>query len=217
MLRAGVVLGEEQLLPIGDDGSQSAGQGQGSFQGVRQTGADVRAYHQAVHNHLNGVLFVFFQLYVLAEVIKVPVNPHPHIAGTARAVQLLDVLALAAPHNRRQNLDAGLFRQLHYPVHHLVHRLLGDLSPADGAVGNAYPGVQQAKVVVNFGDGAHSGTRVLGGGLLIDGDGGGEALNIVHIRLFHLSQELAGIGGKAFHIAPLAVGVKGVEGQGGFP
>ena len=40
---------------------------------------------------------------------------------------------------------------------------------------------------------------------------------MVHIRLFHHRQELPGIGGQRLHIAPLALGVKGVKGQGRFP
>ena len=38
----------------------------------------------------------------------------------------------------------------------------------------------------------------------------------VHIGLVHLAQELAGVGGKRFHVAALALGVDGVEGQSGF-
>ncbi len=55
------------------------------------------------------------------------------------------------------------------------------------------------------------------GAFLVDGDGRGEPLDVVHIRFLHLAQELAGVGGERFHVAPLAFGKDGVESQGGFP
>ena len=39
---------------------------------------------------------------------------------------------------------------------------------------------------------------------------------MVHIRLLHQFQELAGIGRQAFDIAALAFGIDGVEGERGF-
>ena len=71
-------------------------------------------------------------------------------------------------------------------------------------------------IVIDFGDGADGGARILGGGLLLDGNGRRQALDMVHIRLPHQLQELAGIGGEAFDIAALALGIDGVEGQRGF-
>src|SRR5207244_6781555 len=38
-------------------------------------------------------------------------------------------------------------------------------------------------------------------------------LDEVHVGLLHLPQELPGVGGQALDVAPLALGVDGVEGQ----
>src|SRR5207247_2933129 len=35
----------------------------------------------------------------------------------------------------------------------------------------------------------------------------------LHVRLLHLLQELPGVGGEALHVASLALGVEGVEGE----
>ena len=51
---------------------------------------------------------------------------------------------------------------------------------------------------------------------MLDGDGRAEATDIVYPWLLHLSQELAGVGRKALHVAPLPFGIQGIEGQGGF-
>ena len=69
---------------------------------------------------------------------------------------------------------------------------------------------------MDLGHSAHRGPGVAVGGFLVDGNGGRKPLDVVHIRLFHLAQEHAGIAGKTFHIAALAVRVNGVEREAGF-
>ena len=55
------------------------------------------------------------------------------------------------------------------------------------------------------------------GGLLFDGDGGAQAVDRIDVGPLHLVEKLARVGGKRLHIAALAFGVDGVEGQRGFP
>ena len=74
---------------------------------------------------------------------------------------------------------------------------------------------EQAQVVVDLGDRAHGGARVLAGGLLLDRDRRRKPLEQVHVRLVHLPEELAGVGGQRLHVAALPLGVEGVKGQGG--
>src|SRR5207302_7083570 len=62
-------------------------------------------------------------------------------------------------------------------------------------------------------DGADRRARIARGGLLLDGDGGRQAVDLVEVRLLHHLQELPGIGREAFHIAALALRIDGVEGE----
>ena len=55
--------------------------------------------------------------------------------------------------------------------------------------------------------------RVFGGGLLLDGDGGRQPVDLIDVGLLHHLQKLARIGGERLHIAALAFGVDGVEGE----
>ena len=132
-----------------------------------------------------------------------------------RSASSLRVLALAGPHHRGQQLDPGAGRLGQDLVGHLLDGLAGDGGAAGHAHRPAHPGIEQAQVVVDLGDRGHGGPGVAAGGLLFDGDGRGQAFDAVHIGLFHLVQELPGIGAEAFHVAPLAFGVQGVEGQAG--
>ena len=51
---------------------------------------------------------------------------------------------------------------------------------------------------------------------MLDGDGGGEAVDLVDVRLLHHLQELPRIGRQALDVAALALGVDGIEGERGF-
>ncbi len=51
------------------------------------------------------------------------------------------------------------------------------------------------------------------GGFLFDGNGRGQALDVIDVRLLHYRQELARVGRQRFDIAALALGIDRVEGQ----
>jgi len=98
----------------------------------------------------------------------------------------------------------------------LVRGIAANLSATLYAESLAATGEEEAEVVVDFGGGGYGGTRIPCGVFLADGDGRGDAGDLVHIRLFHALEELAGVGGKRLDIAALAFGVDGVKGEGGF-
>ena len=215
---AGIVLGEGQILflpqKVHDD--ETAGELGGGLHAVRQPLADIGPDDKPVHDDLDGVLLIFLKLDLLVQLVEVSVHPDTDIAGALGLLEHLGVLALFPPDHRGHHLNAGPLRQGEDLVDDLVDGLLADLFAAFRAVGCARPGPQQAEIVVNFRDGTHRGTGVLAGGLLVNGNSGAEALDIVHVRLVHLSQEHPGIGGQTLHIPPLTLGVNGVKRQGGF-
>ena len=98
---------------------------------------------------------------------------------------------------------------------YLLRRLVLHGPAAAVAVGASDAGEQEAEVVVHLGDGADGGARVVGDALLVDGDGGGEALDVLDVRLVHAPEELARVGGERLDVASLALGVDGVEGERG--
>ena len=133
----------------------------------------------------------------------------------ARGPRGASVLALAAPHDRRQHLEPGALGQLHHLVDDLLRGLPADRAPAVGAMRVSDPGVQHPQVVVDLGDGADRRAGVPRGRLLVDRDGRREPLDEVDVGLLHLPEELPGVGGQGLHVPPLALGVDRVEGEGG--
>ena len=83
------------------------------------------------------------------------------------------------------------------------------------AIRRAGAGKQQAQVVVDFGDGADGRARVVAGGLLLDRDRRGKALDQIDIGFVHALQELPGVGRERFDVTPLALRVERVEGERG--
>jgi hypothetical protein len=83
-------------------------------------------------------------------------------------------------------------------------------------VRNPDPGPEESQVIVDLGHGADGGTRILAGRLLLDRDGGRQALDRIHVRLLHEPEELPGIRGKRLDVPALTLGIDGVEGERGF-
>ena len=125
--------------------------------------------------------------------------------------------ALAAAHYGGEYLEAGTRRQLGDLLYNLLRRLGVDLAPALGAMRCPHPGIENPQVVIDLGNRAHRGSGILAHRLLFDGDGRTEAADEIHFRLFHLTQELPGVGGKRLDITPLALGIERVERQAAFP
>ena len=217
-VRAGVVLRKEHFVAIGHDlgRGQAAGFPHGGFQAVGQTLLNTRAHHQPVYHNIDLVLFLFVQRGHIVQLIHVPINAHADKPGLSGVLQQLHMLALPGAHHRGHQLKLGALRQGHHGVGHLVHGLLLDFLAAFGAMGRAHPGIHQAHIIVNFRHGAHGGPGIAGGSFLVDGDGGRQALDAVHIGLIHLAQELPGVAAHALHISPLALSVNRVKRQRGF-
>ena len=96
-----------------------------------------------------------------------------------------------------------------------VDRVADDRAAALETVDGADAGEEDAEEIEDLGDRGHGRARVLGGALLLDGDGRGNAFDEVGVGLVHPFEELAGVGGERFDVAALAFGVERVEGQGG--
>ena len=213
-VRAGKTLGELHQLSVYDVHLQKAvRQLQRVLHGIRKSSLNAFLHHKAVDDHLDIVLDILLQLDILGHVIEIPVDAQAHIAGLSRPVDNLLVFALSAADHRREDLDPGALRQFHDAVHHLVHRLPCDLSAAVRAMGNADPGVQKSEIVINLRHSPHRRPGVPVGRLLVNGDRGGQSLDLLHIRLLHLSQELSCVGRQGLHISPLPLGIDRVKSQ----
>ncbi|MNS72657.1 hypothetical protein D3C72_1060760 [compost metagenome] len=216
--RAGETRGEDRLFALlvihwchqGDAVGQLERGLERLGQALLQVGADL----ETVHHHIDAVFFLLVQLGQFVEFVELAVYPGAHKALGAQLVEHCQVLALALAHHRRQQHQLAAFRALQHQVDHLADRLRLQRDIVIRAAWGADAGVQQAQIVVDFGDGADRGAGVVRGRLLLDGNGWRQAFDGIDVGLFHHRQELPGVGRQRFHIAALAFGVQGVERQG---
>ena len=230
--RAGEFLGEDQALGIGVaaaigggagrlrvgefDHGEAVGELEALLERIRQPRADVAAHDQAVDHDVDVVGEFLVERLDVGDLVEGAVDLHALVALAQELGEFLLVFALAAAHDRRQHVDARAFGQRQHAVDHLRHGLAFDRQAGRRRVGHADARPQQAHVVVDLGDGADGRARVLRGGLLLDRDGGRQAVDLVDVRLLHHLEELPRVGRQALDVAALALGVDRVEGERGF-
>ena len=154
------------------------------------------------------------QRLLAGELEDLAIHPRAH---EALALQLFEHIAKFADlplHDRREQHSRVSGGQLQDAVDDLLRaRASRSACPVAGIVRLAGRGEKQPEVIVNLRGGGDGRARVAAGAALLDRDGRREALDEIDVRLLHLVEKLPGIDGKALDIAPLPLGVEGIEGQ----
>ena len=156
-----------------------------------QPALDARLEQQPVHDHFDGVIAPPVERNFLVEVVELLVHAHAHETLARQLLEELAEFTLPPAHDGRQDHDAlaivavavvAVFASamMEATICSVVWREIG--RPHRVAVRHADRGVEQAQVIVNFGNGAHRRARAAAGGLLFDGDGGAQAFDGVHVR-----------------------------------
>ena len=193
------------------------GETQRGLERVGEAPLDARATHEAVDDDLDRVVLVAGEPLgtrrQLGQLDQLAVDPGPREALLRQLAQHALVLALAAPHHRREHLEAGAVGELQHAVDDLLRRLTGDHPPALRAVRDPDARVEQPQVVVDLGDRPDRGARVARRRLLVDRDRRRQPLDEVDVGLVHLAEELPRVGRERLDVAPLSLGVDRVERQ----
>ena len=122
---------------------------------------------------------------------------------------------LFSPYNRSKKLHLRPLLLLHEEVYHFVHGLLLNLSSALRTMGQPHSCIEKTHIIIDFCDGSYRGTRISVCRFLINGNRGRKSLYELHIRLFHLSEELSCIRRERLHITPLTLRINRIEGKRG--
>jgi len=194
----------------------AVGQAQRGLEGLGQALLQVGTHLETVDHDLDGVLLLLVQLGQVVEFVELAVDPRADEALGAHFLEHREVLALALANDRREQHQLGALGHRQYLIDHLADGLRLQRDVVVRAARRTDAGIEQAQVVVDLGDGADGGARIVRGGLLLDGDRRGQPFDGVHVGLFHHREELPGVGGERLHIAALPLCVERVEGQGRF-
>ena len=166
---------------------QTAGMRTGGFNGICQTAAQTLFQHKTVNHQFNAVFFILFTGDLFRQIIEDSIHPHAGKAALAGILKDLLMLALFAANDGGEDDKSRTFTQSFHTIHDLIDGLPGNLPAALGTMGNTHPRPQKTQIIVNFRHRSNGGTGILGRGLLVDGNGRGEAVDAVYIRLVHLS------------------------------
>ena len=183
-----------QVDAVDDD--ESIRQAQGCLDGIREALSHAFANNETVDDDLDRVLKLLLQLGRVLETNHLIVDDRARVTLGAQFVDEVLVLALTATHDRGQHLESRALVHRAHAVDDLLGCLGLNAGATLGAVRHAGAGVEQTQVVMDLRDRADGRARVTRGRLLVDGDGGRQAFDEVHVGLVHLSEELARIRGQ---------------------
>ena len=195
---------------------QPVGEFQRLLEQIRQPRGDAGPHHDAVDHDVDVMGEFLVERRRVGDLVEGAVDFDTLVALLHELGELLAVLALAAAHDRREEIKPGAFRQRQDAVDHLRHRLTLDRQAGGRRIRHADAGPEEPHVIVDFGDGADCRARIARGGFLFDGNRRRQAVDLVDVRLLHHLQELPRVGRQALDVAPLALRIDGVEGQRGF-
>ena len=190
-----------------------AAQEHGPFQAGQEPLLAARPDHQPVHQGFDPVVAARVEGAGSSRLRARPSMRTRFRPWARRPRQLLPEGPLAAARHggpQRDHRAPGVAEQA---VRHLLDPLGRDRLLAARAMRLPQGGEKDPQVVVDLGDRPHRGPRMAERGALLDGDGRGQPRHRLHLRLLHLVQELARVGGEALHVAPLPLRVEGVEGE----
>ena len=165
------------------------GVGQARFgaAGFFRIGVVVAADHQAIDHHFDVVDAVAVECDVFFQVVDFTIGAHALETLLADVLEDLFVLAFAPLDDRREDLRARAIRQRLDFIDDLLGALGDDFRAANGTVRDADAGVEQAQIVVDFGDSADGRARVVADALLVNRNRRTQPLNLVNVGLFHLA------------------------------
>ena len=185
------------------------------LEALRQALAHIGPHLEPIDHDVDGVLVGLGQLGQAVDVMHRAVHPQADETLCAQLGEKVQLFALAVGHHRGEDHQLRVFGQSQHVIDHLRHAVGRKRKVVVGTVRRAGAGVEQTQVIVDLGDGADGGARVVAGRLLLDGNRRTQSLDQVHVWFFHELQELPGVGRKRLDVAALALGVERVESQRG--
>src|SRR3989338_3182190 len=176
-----------------------------------------------VNEYVDIKIFVLFKNDLLPKILFKAVYPNRLIPFAKEVIEQLVIFALASNYHRRvlfqsqvvvchaKDVFIRLFSKqapndTKYRLAHLFRGKFLYPAPANEAGRPSPAGEKHPEVIIDFGNRCDGGARIISAGFLVNGNCGRETDNFINVRFLHLSQELARVGGKRFHVAPLPLG-----------
>ncbi len=200
--------GHSIAVAFGEGGAEGVGEAAGRVGQRGGVGWDLEAIDDD-QQLLRGGEIVGIREFV--EMFERAVLQYPHEALRAEAFDDLRVRHLFAQSQRERDREPCPGVERKQAIGDGLDAVGSQLAAAHGAMRVARTRPEQPQEIVDLGGGAHGGPRRARGVLLLDRDGGREAVNEIDVGLLHALEELARIRRKRLDVAPLPLGVDRVE------
>ena len=171
------------------------------------------AHHQLVHDHLDVMVLIPVELHAVGHFAHFAIHPYIEVTLLAHLFEKLFVVSLSGANQGGEQHDAPSGIVLQYEVNDLFFCVFHHLLARQVGISRAGTSEKQTQIVIDFSRCPHSRTGVLVGGFLFDGDDGAQACNLVHIRTFHASKEVAGVSRKRLDVTSLSLSKERVKSQ----
>ena len=166
------------------------------FNRVGQSLRQILPHHQAIHDCLDPVGFVFIEAngFGVREFDDFPINAQTHEAFPPGFFNNVAKFAHLPVHHgcKDQKLRS------HRPLQHRIRDFLGSLPrhtlPGGGIMRCSRCGKEKPQIIINLRRRRNGRSGIGGGRPLLNGNRGGQSLDIIHIGLLHLVKELASVG-----------------------
>ena len=149
----------------------------------------------------------------LIEFAKLTVYADLSVPALTHLLEQLLVMALAAPYQRSEQVAFAACIVFHDQRNDLLVCVPDHRLACLRRVRCRRTSIEKSQEVIDFRDRTHCRTRVVTGGLLLYRNDRTESCNGLYLRLFQYAHEVLGIRGERVHVAPLTLGVYGIECQ----
>jgi hypothetical protein len=171
---------------------------------------------EAIDDDFDGVAHLAVEFEVVGELNQRAINSGAKKTLLEEVLEEVAVFAFLPLNERGENEITRAVGEQGDSINDLIEGLGLDRLLAFGAASLADSGVEDAEIVVDFGDGADGTAGVASAGFLLDGDRGGQPGDGIDLGLGHLAEELPSVAGERLDVAALAFSVESVEGEGTF-
>ncbi len=162
---------------------------------------DPGLHQQTIDHYLNRVILALVETEIVFQIHQLAVDPCAIESVLDELFHLFLELAFSSADDGRHDHDPVVGRQGHDALDDLLRRLARDGLAASRTVRHSNRGIEQAQVVVDFGNRADGGARTAAGGLLLNRDRRAQTVDGVNIGALHLIEKLPRVGGECFHVA----------------
>src|SRR5437588_6296647 len=129
---------------------------------------DARFHQQSIDHNFDGMVLALVEGKIVIQIHDFAVDSGPLVAVLEQRFHLFLELPFAPANDRRQDHYTILRSKKHYPLHDLLSRLAADRTAALRTMRNSNGSEQQAKIIVDLGDGSNGRPRAAAGGLLFN-------------------------------------------------